>query len=534
MVLFVALLLSAILSATFLTWLVRRVANRYGLAFGPSSNRHLHTSPIPRLGGIAIFATFVLLYVAYRFAGSRGWIARPLNYDVFHVLLPAIGLFIVGLVDDFRGLKAKTKLLAEIAGGCCLFYSGLHFACFHWQGIPALLSSGICLLTTVFWVVLVCNAINLIDGLDGLASGAALFSMATIFTVALVEGRPGVAVCTLILGGAMLGFLIFNFSPASIFLGDSGSLFVGFMLSGFVLAEAQKQPTFTGAIAIPLISLAVPLTDTVLSVLRRFLSGHKLFGADREHIHHKLLELGLSQRQVVWILYGVSAACSVLSLSLLHPSHLIALPVIGIVLLLVFFGVRKLGYHELEEFQRLWKRASQQKEVFARDIAVRKATAELRKLHNFDRVIQVLENCLKRDFDGFELVLDRHAFENQKMPWARPIQRVWRNGYEEKTTFTLELSTPRRGLMGKLTCHRPTGAGWLVDTDLLTGELRSSLGTAIENCMSHASKPLAEVRLLEPWGAKDAYLQDTQFEGFQRSAAMTSDQEFAATSGGND
>jgi UDP-GlcNAc:undecaprenyl-phosphate GlcNAc-1-phosphate transferase len=524
MVVFVVFLSSGIILATLLTWLIRHVANRHGLSFAPSSSRHLHTSPIPRLGGVAIFFTFLILYGIYRFAGPRAGLAQPLNSDVLKVIVPAIGLFLVGLFDDLRGLTAKVKLLAQIAGGCSLFYSGLHFISFNWHGAPAVVNSGISLLTTVFWVVLVCNAINLIDGLDGLASGAALFSMATIFTVALAQGRFGVVIATLVLGGAILGFLIFNFNPASIFLGDSGSLFVGFMLSGFVLAEAQKQPTITDTIAIPLISLAVPLTDTALSVLRRFLSGHSLFGADREHIHHKLLELGLSQRQAVWILYGVSASCAVLSLSLLHPSHLMIVPVAGIFLLLVSFGVRKLGYHELAEFQRVWKRAVQQKQVFARNIGLRKATTELRNIHNFDRVLHVLENCLQQDFDGFELVLFPDAFEIEKAHGKKIVERVWRNGYEEKVFFTLELSSPRHGVVGTISCHRQIGSGWLADTDLLAGGLRTSLGIAIDNCISHSVKSVFGIDTLGPWGAKDAF----------RSGAIRSfpgDQKFAAAAG---
>ncbi|MGC2742371.1 MAG: MraY family glycosyltransferase, partial [Candidatus Angelobacter sp.] len=258
MAVFVAFLISGTLVAALLTWLIRDVANRYGLAFGPSSARHLHISPIPRLGGVAIFATFFILFAIYYFAGIHGWVAQPLNHDVFKVLLPGAGLFVVGLFDDLRGLSAKLKLLAQSSAGLCLYFSGLHFACFHSPAVPAWMNSGICMLTTVFWVVLVCNAINLIDGLDGLASGAALFSMITIVTMAMVEGRTGVAVVTAVLAGSMLGFLFFNFNPASIFLGDSGSLFVGFMLSGFVLAEAQKQQTVTDSFAIPFISLAVP------------------------------------------------------------------------------------------------------------------------------------------------------------------------------------------------------------------------------------------------------------------------------------
>ena len=531
MAVFVAFLTAGIVVATLLTWLVRHAANRYGLAFGPSSSRHLHTSPIPRLGGVAIFATFLILYAAYRAAGYWGWIAHPRNSDVLKVVFPAIGLFLVGLMDDLRGLRARVKLLAQIAGGCFLFYNGLHFISFDWHGAPALVNSGISLLTTVFWVVLVCNAINLIDGLDGLASGAALFSMATIFTVALAQGRSGVAVATLMLGGAMLGFLVFNFNPASIFLGDCGSLFVGFMLSGFVLAEAQKQQTITDSIAIPLISLAVPLTDTALSVLRRFLSGHSLFGADREHIHHKLLELGLTQRQVMWILYGVSASCAVLSLSLLHPSDLMLLPVAGVLLLLMFFGVRKLGYHELAEFQRVWKRAVQQKQVFARNIAMRKAAVELRKLHNFDRVLTVLENSLQKDFDGFELVLDPDAFATVIMPFDEVTHCVWRNGYRERVVFTLELTTPNHGLVGKISCHRQIGSGWLVDTDLLAGTLQSSLGVAIDNCISHSQDPLFEVLELEGWRARDVSYPEPEFAAFPPSPQLPSDPEFASASG---
>ncbi|MGB8130321.1 MAG: hypothetical protein WCG81_11065 [Candidatus Angelobacter sp.] len=174
-----------------------------------------------------------------------------------------------------------------------------------------------------------------------------------------------------------------------------------------------------------------------------------------------------------------------LSLSLLHPSHLVALPIAGLLLLATFFGVRKLGYHELHEFQRVWKRAGQQKRVFARDIALRKATTELRNLHDFDRVIELLEKCLRHDFDGFEVVLHPQDPSDDALdkPWVGPVQRVWKNGYEERLLFTLELTTPKYGLIGTLSMHRQAGAGWLVDTDLLAGDLQRSLGIAIENCI---------------------------------------------------
>ena len=226
-------------------------------------------------------------------------------------------------------------------------------------------------------VVLICNAINLIDGLDGLAAGAALFSMVTIFTFALVNGRHGSALAVTILAGANLGFLVFNFNPASIFLGDSGSLFIGFMLSGLVMSESGQQSDPLHSILVPVISLALPLTDLLLTVVRRYLSGHSLFGADREHIHHKLLALGLSQRQVVAVLYGVSALFAVMSLAFLYPSRLVAVPVMAIIVLFVFFGIRPLNYHEFDELERFALRLRQQKQIAASNIAVHKAADQL-------------------------------------------------------------------------------------------------------------------------------------------------------------
>jgi UDP-GlcNAc:undecaprenyl-phosphate/decaprenyl-phosphate GlcNAc-1-phosphate transferase len=385
----ISIFASACLSA-LITWSAREIAVTHGLTFGPKSFRHVHTSPIPRLGGVAIFSTIIVGFPLYLLAASRGLVDGPSNYDVLKVLAPAILLFAAGLVDDLRGIRPRTKLAVQAAGGLCLYLSGLKFACFASVLGTSWLNSIFCLTTTVFWVVLVCNAINLIDGLDGLAAGAALFSMVTIFTVALVQGRTGVAVATAMLAGSILGFLLFNFNPASIFLGDSGSLFVGFVLSGLVLSEAQRQQSVLDAISIPLISFALPLTDTALSVLRRFLSGHSLFGADREHIHHKLLELGLTQRQAVWILYGLSGTFAVLGLFLIYDSDIILFPVVAIVLLILFFGVRKLGYQEFAEFARLYRRLGKLKKSFASNITLRKTSAELQRTRSLNEIADLL------------------------------------------------------------------------------------------------------------------------------------------------
>lgn len=483
----IALLVSLGVSA-LLTKFIRDIANRYAWAQGPIRGRHIHERPIPRLGGVAVFLTLLAVCGLYPLSGSS--LAASLDLaGLLRMAIPGLGVFAVGLYDDFRPVRAVTKLYAQIAAGVFLYFSGFSFAFLqHLTAIPWL-NTTIGLTTTAFWVVVVCNAINLIDGLDGLAAGAALFSMVTIFTVALVDGKTGVALVTAVLGGSLLGFLSFNFNPASIFLGDSGSLFVGFMMSALVLAESTSRHTLSQSIAMPLIALALPLIDTMLSVARRFLSGHAVFGADREHIHHKLLDVGLTHRQVVMILYGVSAICVILSLSLLQNSDALLIPVTAILLIFLFFGIRRLGYREFSEFGRMWRYVVQQKHVLARNIAVRKTAVEMRNADRQERVLTLLERCLHHDFDGFEIVLDPELLEAEGVEqfWTTPAQSFWRNGYDEKAVFTLELSTSRNGLIGRISLYRGMRPGWLVDTDLLTMELRESLGKAIETCVF--SKP---------------------------------------------
>src|SRR6185437_8846799 len=362
-----------VLLSSFLTWGVRNFARHYGLAPLPHGNRHIHKAAIPRLGGLAIFASFLAVFLLYSVL-ARWRLASPAsNGDVASILMLAAGVFLVGLLDDLIGLKPWLKLAVEAAAGTGLYFSGIRFdfCATHLAGASTPM---ICFAATVGWVVLICNAINLIDGVDGLAAGAALFSMVTLFTVA-VGVRPGVSISVVILAGSVFGFLIFNFNPASIFMGDSGSLFIGFVLSAFALAEQPKHSSNFRGLLVPLVCFALPLTDVGLSVLRRFLNGHSLFGADKEHIHHKLLALGLTQRQVVAILYGVSAVFSILSLCLLNPSPASILPVAGVLLLMIFFGVRKLRYHEFMEVLRPRSIPLLKRRRLAPNIAIRKAAA---------------------------------------------------------------------------------------------------------------------------------------------------------------
>jgi UDP-GlcNAc:undecaprenyl-phosphate GlcNAc-1-phosphate transferase len=479
----VLLIISAAMSAG-LTKVVRDRANKMGLAFGPDSARHIHEVPIPRLGGVAIFFTYLIISLLYLLGMTLGVVHRPHGFSLPRILIPASGLFAIGLLDDLRGLNAGIKLTAQVAGGAFLYFSGFRLVCLH--GLSENLGAVLCFALTVGTVVLICNAINLIDGLDGLAAGAALFSMVTIFTFAMVNGRHGPALAVTILAGANLGFLAFNFNPASIFLGDSGSLFIGFMLSGLVMSESGQQSNAVRSLLVPVTALALPLTDLALTIVRRYLSGHALFGADREHIHHKLLELGLSHRQVVAVLYAVSALCAVLSLTCLYPSRLVAVPVLGILALSVFFGIRRLNYHEFGELERFALRLRQQKQVAASNIALHKAADQLEEAKDAIAIVAVLERGLRCEFDGFRISLEpghwvTTDFEDSpslvlEKSWAALSQR-------EQLILSMDIRTPRHGKVGRLYLEHSSGKRLLADSNLLQGPFRRALGLALEHCI---------------------------------------------------
>jgi UDP-GlcNAc:undecaprenyl-phosphate GlcNAc-1-phosphate transferase len=492
MLIYVALLIISAAMAAGLTKVVRDRANHMGLAFAPTSARHVHAVPIPRLGGVAIFFTFLVISLLYWFAAKLGFIHAPTSYSLLYILIPASGLFLVGLLDDLRGMSAKLKLAAQVVGGAVLYFSGFRLACLHSLGSNHYVGAAVCFVLTVGFVVLVCNAINLIDGLDGLAAGAALFSMVTIFTFALVNGRHGSALAITILAGANLGFLVFNFNPASIFLGDSGSLFIGFMLSGLVMSESGQQSSPLYAILVPVISLALPLTDLVLTIVRRYLSGHSLFGADREHIHHKLLEFGLSQRQVVAVLYGVSALCAVLSLTFLYPSRLIAVPVVAIMVLFLFFGIRRLNYQEFGELERFALRLRQQKQVAASNIALHKAADRLETVDSALAIVAVLEDCLRSEFDSFRIMLDPGYWLTLDDEPTRVLEKYWSaHGQQDKLVLMMDLVSSQYGKIGRLSLVHNSGKRLLVDSSLLQGEFRRSLGHALKQCIITTSEDFA-------------------------------------------
>src|SRR5262249_10340801 len=255
---------------------------------------------------------------------------------------------------------------------------------------------------TIFWVLWITNAFNLLDGLDGLSAGSALFSCLVLFVSSLISGSPLVAVLSIVLAGSILGFLRFNFNPATIFLGDCGSLLIGYSLSSLALIGAQKG-TVLVSIGIPLVAFGLPILDTSLSVVRRTLSGKPLFHGDKSHIHHRLLSRGWSQRKAVLALYAVSCLLGLLSLVLLYPSG----SSVGVVMLVlgigIILGVQHLRYPELIELRRAAQRALDQKRIIVNNLAVRRGTEELGRAQSLEAVQRILEETFRyNDFDAFE------------------------------------------------------------------------------------------------------------------------------------
>jgi UDP-GlcNAc:undecaprenyl-phosphate/decaprenyl-phosphate GlcNAc-1-phosphate transferase len=482
-----------------LTRYVRKLASAHGWLALPSFGRHVHEAPLPRLGGVAIFLAFLLsVAMAAIISGNFtklefGFSARTLAT----IFLPGLLVFLLGVYDDVRPVGPYVKFAVQALAGAMLFLGGLRVSDlpvffgahqFPWYvGLPL----------TILWVLAITNAFNLIDGLDGLAAGSALFSTLVVFVVALLSGSSLVCLLTIALAGAILGFLRFNFNPATIFLGDCGSLFIGFLLSALALEGAQKAPTII-AVAIPVVSFGLPILETVLSLLRRLLSGRPLFTADREHIHHKLLQLGLSHRQVVIVLYAVSALFALLSLFLLWPTGSSLGLVLAVLGTGIWMGVQHLGYIEFGELRRVAQRTMEQRQIFINNLAIRRATEELKVARSYDQLCQILVAAFStNDFDGFDLNVKLLPGERSRSgllcirrPRRDEVSFVWTRSSSASLSegmawnLGLDLMTTSNRRRGTLTIRRLyTQRDLQLDLNLLTSVFPVALADALDRAL---------------------------------------------------
>ena len=295
-----AALLVAAVVALIATPVVRSLAFKIGAVDVPRDSRRMHDHPIPRMGGLAIFFGFLLSVLIF----------LPLTPQLRGMLMGGVIIVILGIFDDIFALPALPKLLVQIGAA---LVAVLHGNVIQVLSNPNIFSSDpywdlgfLSVPITVVWIVGITNAVNLIDGLDGLACGVSTISSMTLLVIALVVSEPDVALITAALAGGCLGFLPYNLNPAKIFMGDTGSTFLGFILAVVSIQGLFKFYTII-SFAVPFLMLGLPIFDTCFAILRRLARGQSPMAPDRGHIHHRLIDMGFTQKQAVAVLYLISA-----------------------------------------------------------------------------------------------------------------------------------------------------------------------------------------------------------------------------------
>lgn len=400
--------------ALIFTYRVRAWAPRVGLVDVPDQGRHDHPRPVARAGGIAVYASVLLVLGVVVALGRPPYLPLLPGIPLLALLAGATAMFALGLRDDARPLSARTKFPVQVLIAVGVFLAGVRIESFPLFGGPdGSLPLPVSLIVSVVWLVGVTNAFNLIDGSDGVAAGAAVLACLAIGAVSFMNGNFFAVVICMTLAGASLGFLFFNFPPATIFLGDSGSLFIGFMLAAGGIVTTQTATTAL-AIAIPVVSLGLPILDTLLVMARRFLRGKPLFQGDRRHIHHVLRDLGHSPRKVALVIYAVCGGFALLSLLLVQPHGAqlgVPLAVAG---LIVWVAVQRLRIPELVEIGHVVGRSMAQREVIAHNMRIRDAVARMRRAADPVALLAALESA----FEGSEF---RRAELWLPLDIARPL-----------------------------------------------------------------------------------------------------------------
>ena len=334
--------------AIFITPLVIKLANKIKAVDKPGI-RTVHSMPIPRIGGVAIFCSAMVFIIAALFLNNDiGRSFREMHIQLLALFGSAAFIFFIGLIDDLKGLPAKFKLISEFLASGLLCFAGVHITSIdvteQWTVHFALLSWPL----TIFWIVGITNAVNLSDGLDGLAAGISVIACAVIAIFALRSDNAVMAILMLALLGSLSGFLFYNFNPAKIFMGDSGSLFLGFTIASSSILCSMKTSALI-AIALPALALGIPIFDTLFSMLRRFLERRSIFSPDKRHFHHRLIEMGLKQRQVVIAIYIITLLFTGLGMFMIVTRDLDSLVVFISILILLVIVFNKVGSVRLKE-----------------------------------------------------------------------------------------------------------------------------------------------------------------------------------------
>ena len=318
---------------TFFVPIVKLLAVQLGAVDKPNA-RKVHHKLMPRMGGLAIYAGFWLVVFTF----------YPFSQSLMSIFLGATMLVFVGIVDDITDMPAKLKLVGQIIAACIVTFGGIRIdfvtSVFGEAGTMAL--NFLSVPCTVIWIVAIINAVNLIDGLDGLAAGVSAISAITLAVCALINGLNDIAVLAFALMGACMGFLVFNFHPASIFMGDTGSMFLGYTLAVLSIMGTAKGVTFV-SVFIPILALGIPIFDTLFAIVRRMMANKPIFEADKAHLHHRLMAKGLSHRNTVLLIYAISIGLSISAIIVNEMTSQRGFLVVVVVVTILLVGANKLG-----------------------------------------------------------------------------------------------------------------------------------------------------------------------------------------------
>jgi len=417
---FLALLIAVVLTPAVIAW-----ARKKNLVDTPDV-RKIHTSPTARVGGISIFIATLLAVIAPFLLGNPiGQILRQELLPILALLVASSMVFAVGLFDDIRHARIRTKLGIQLVATLLICSAGICLNHITIQGVGVLDLRGYGLIITVLWIIGVTNAINLIDGMDGLAGGISAIASGAIAAMAVQQGNIILAVIMLALFGSLTGFLFFNFHPAKIFMGDSGSLFLGFIIASSSIMTAEKSEGLIG-IGLPLLVLGIPIFDTLQSILRRFLRRRGIMSPDRGHFHHRLIDMGFKQHHVAILAYTITAAAAGFSLAIMnsHGIHSVVMLLGSMIAFVLFF--RSIGcfkfYEMLTDFQKRVK-------ISHRDRIQRKdfenAQLELQKARSLEQWWECM--CKAADVMEFTklcLAMDQTHTQEKRLEWTKDVKEM--------------------------------------------------------------------------------------------------------------
>jgi len=411
--------------------------------------RKVHASAIPRIGGLAIFLSAISLAIAALFFDNNiGEAFRHAQTQVVALLAAGTFIFIVGLIDDLRGMRVRYKLLAQIAAATAMCFAGVRTESLNVANLFIINLDWLSFPVTILWIVAITNAVNLIDGLDGLAAGISAVVCAVIAVFAFEIGQPLMVVLMLALLGSLSGFLFYNFNPARIFMGDCGSMFLGFTLASASVLCATKSRTII-ALALPTLALGLPIFDTIFSMLRRYLKRRGITSPDRGHLHHILLDMGLNHRQVVVIMYIVTAMAAGMGMFMMLTRDAGTVAIFFSVFLLFVLVFRIAGAVRvsdmlagLREKKNISRNAKQEIETFE------KTELHFQRAKTFDQWWQAV--CLATEKMGFirsSLPLSNRDGTKRVLVWEKESQN---RETDNIVNMTLPIQDRRNGSQLKL------------------------------------------------------------------------------------